>query len=68
MKKAERLDRSLHLSGQFKQLLFLDRPKNFRTVASTGFEPMTSVMPMQCWCNAGAMLVQCRCNALPTEL
>ena len=26
--------------------------------ASTGFEPMTSAMPVQCWCNAGAMLYQ----------
>ena len=28
-----------------------------------GFEPMTFAMPVQCWCNAGAMLVQCWCNA-----
>ena len=33
-------------------------------VASTEFEPMTFAMLVQCWCNAGAMLVQCSTNSV----
>ena len=28
---------------------------------------MTSAMPVQCWCNAGAMLVQCSTKSLSYE-
>ena len=46
----------LHLSGKLQQLSLIGT-REIQAV-STGFEPMTSVMPVQCWCNASAMLSQ----------